>query len=64
MNAFKLKYKKNGICQIGKVTVTNWTTEQQARSWYNQLKEDSTCEWCELIYNPGDEDYIMDEFVR
>ena len=60
MDNFKLKYKRVGHF----ITVTNWMDERTARTWFDQLTEDLSCTWCELIYNPEDEDHIIDEFVR
>lgn len=60
MKAFKLKYQK---IKSG-VTLSVWLTEQDARTWFDLLKADSNCLWCELLYTPEDTEYIMDEFVR
>ena len=61
MNAFKLRYKKNDSMSA---VVTNWMTEDVAREWFDQLKANEKCEWCELLYTPEDEEYILDEFVK
>ncbi len=60
MKNWKLKYKKVGHF----ATMTNWLDEQTARNWYEQLKENESCSWCELIFNSGDDECIMDEFLR
>ncbi len=60
MKNWKLKYKKHGHF----ATMTNWLDQKTAENWYAQLEADESCSWCELIYNPGDNDYIMDEFFR
>lgn len=61
MNAFKLRYKKNDSMFV---KVTDWMTEDVAREWFDQLKANEKCEWCELLYTPEDEEYILDEFVK
>lgn len=67
MNNWKLVYKKVGHF----LTDTNWIDEATARKWFDQLKADGSCMWCELHYS-GDfpdkeydnEDIIVDEFFR
>lgn len=61
MDNFKLRYKRtSNLSPI----ITNWMDEHTARTWFDQLSEDLSCTWCELIYNPENEDHIIDEFIR
>lgn len=57
MDDFKLKYEMLD----GGVKVTEWMTEQKARMWFDQLKKNSKCVWCELLYSPVDYEYISSE---
>jgi hypothetical protein len=67
MNNWKLTYKKVGYF----ITSTRWTDEPTARKWFDQLKADASCDWCELIYS-GDfpdkeydsEEIIVEEYYR
>lgn len=71
MDNFKLKYEMLD----GGIKVTDWITEAMARKQFDQLKANSNCVWCELLYSPVDEDYcnsddyideeqIVEEFVK
>jgi hypothetical protein len=60
MNAYQIKYKM----AVGAAKLSDWMTEEKARTWFEQLRANDNCVWCELIYTPEDESYIVDEFVK
>lgn len=60
MNAFQLKYKMVDSA----ARLSDWMTEELARGWFDQLKANNKCAWCELLYTPEDEKFVLDEFVK
>lgn len=57
---WKVRYSKGG-----QTNVTEWTTEEKARKYYNSLQNEKVLvtEWAELIYSSLDDDAEDEEIV-
>lgn len=67
MNDFYVLYKK----EYRTTGRTTWLDKATARNWFDQLKADPECEWCQLLSVASsyeaeydNEEYIVDEYVR